>query len=69
MKSLKSIIFCIKQKRFLKKYIARQWIQWRWLLYNMFTNSENSKISETYRLLINLSDKVNLKRSDIYVAL
>ena len=39
------------------------------LLYNMFTNSENSKTSETYRLLINLSDKVNLKRSDIYVAL
>ena len=35
----------------------------------MFTNSENSKTSETYRLLINLSDKVNLKRSDIYVAL
>ena len=69
MKSLKSIIFCIKQKRFLKKYIARQWIQWRWLLYNMFTNSENSKTSETYRLLINLSDQVNLKRSDIYVAL
>ena len=36
---------------------------------NMFTNSENSKTSETNRLLINLSDKVNLKKSDIYVAL
>ena len=35
----------------------------------MFTNSENSKTFETNRLLINLSDKINLKRSDIYVAL
>ena len=26
-----------------------------------FMNSENSKTSEPYRLLINLSDKVNLK--------
>ena len=32
-------------------------------------NSENSKTSEPYRLLINLSDKVNLKSSDKYVAL
>ena len=27
-------------------------------------NSENSKKSNPYRLLINLSDKINLKRSD-----
>ena len=32
-------------------------------------NSENSKTSEPHRLLINLADKVNLKRSDKYVAL
>ena len=32
-------------------------------------NSENSKTSEPYRLLLNLSDKVNLKSSDKYVAL
>ena len=31
--------------------------------------SENSKTSDTHRLLLNLSDKVNLKRSDKYVAL
>ena len=32
-------------------------------------NSENSKTSDPHRLLINLSDKINLKRSDKYVAL
>ena len=32
-------------------------------------NSENNKISDFHRLLLNLSDKINLKRSDRYVAL
>ena len=32
-------------------------------------NSENSKTSDPQRLLLNLSDKTNLKRSDRYVAL
>ena len=32
-------------------------------------NSENSKTSDPHRLLINLIDKINLKRSDQYVAL
>ena len=32
-------------------------------------NSENSKTSDLYRLLLNLSDKINLKRSDKYVTL
>ena len=32
-------------------------------------NSENSKTSEPQRLLLNLADKVNLKRSDKYVSL
>ena len=31
-------------------------------------NSENSKTSETYRPILNLSDKINLKKSDKYVA-
>ena len=35
----------------------------------IFMNSENSKTSDPHRLLINLSDKMNLKRSDKYVAL
>ena len=32
-------------------------------------NSENSKASDPHRLLLNLSDKINLNRSDKYVAL
>ena len=32
-------------------------------------NSENSKTTIPHRLLLNLTDKINLKRSDKYVAL
>ena len=32
-------------------------------------NFENSKISYPHRLLLNLTDKINLKGSDKYVAL
>ena len=32
-------------------------------------NSENSKTSDPHRLLLNLSDGINLKGSDRYVAL
>ena len=35
----------------------------------IFMNSENSKTFEHYRLLLNLADKINVKRSDQYVAL
>ena len=32
-------------------------------------NSRNRKTSDPHRLLLNLADKINLKRSDKYVAL
>ena len=32
-------------------------------------NSEKNKMSDPHRLVHNLSDKINLKRSDKYVAL
>ena len=35
----------------------------------IFMNTGNSKTSDPHRLLLNLLDKVNLKRSDKYVAL
>ena len=35
----------------------------------IFMNSENSKISDLHRLLLNLLDKIDLKGSDKYVAL
>ena len=34
----------------------------------IFMNSEKSKISDSHRLLVNLSDKINLKRSDKWIA-
>ena len=34
-----------------------------------FINSKNSKTTDPHRLLLNLADKINLKRSDKYVAL
>ena len=35
----------------------------------IFTNSENSKMSDLHKLLLNLTDKIKLKRTDKYVAL
>ena len=35
----------------------------------IFMNSEDRKTSDPLRLLLNLSDKVKLKRSDKYIAL
>ena len=35
----------------------------------IFMNSENSETSDSHGLLLNLTDKINLKRSDNYVAL
>ena len=32
-------------------------------------NSKNSKTSDPYRLLLNLTDKIGLKRKDKYIAL
>ena len=36
---------------------------------SMFMNSGNSETSNSHRLLLNLTDKIDLKRSDSYVAL
>ena len=35
----------------------------------IFINSENSKTSDPHRLLLNLTDKLNLKRNNKFVAL
>ena len=35
----------------------------------IFMNIQNSKISDPHRLLLNITDKINLRRSDKYVAL
>ena len=35
----------------------------------IFMNSKNSKISDPHRLLLNLTDKIDLRRKDKYIAL
>ena len=35
----------------------------------IFVNSKNSKTSDPHRILLNILNKINLKRSDKYVAL
>ena len=35
----------------------------------IFMNSENSKTPDPHRVLLNLSDKINLKRSDKHAAI
>ena len=35
----------------------------------IFMNYENSKTPDPHRVLLNLSDKINLKRSDKHVAI
>ena len=35
----------------------------------IFMNSRNSKISDPHRLLLNLTDRMDLKRKDKYIAL
>ena len=35
----------------------------------IFMNSKNSRTSDPYGLLLNLTDKMNLKKSDKYVVL
>ena len=35
----------------------------------IFMSSKNSKTSDPHKLWLNLADKINLKRSDKYVAL
>ena len=35
----------------------------------IFMNSKNSKTSDTNRLLLNLTDKIDLRKKDKYIAL
>ena len=35
----------------------------------IFMNSENSKTSDPHRLLLNLTDKIDLRRKDKYIPL
>ena len=72
VKSVKLYIFCIKQKNLMKKYMTiLSRIQYRYdtKMDAIFTNLKNNKTSDPCRLILNLSDKINLKRSHKYFAL
>ena len=60
------------QTKEITKKVYDNIVNWIKLLNRMsaiFMNSVNSKTSDPHRLLFSLSDKINLKRSDKYVAL
>ena len=58
----------MEQKKLLKKHTTTQWIHTN-RMNAIFMNSKNSRTSDPHRLLLNLSDKMNVKRSEKYVAL
>ena len=71
MKSGKLYIPCIKQKEISKTVYDNIMISLKLQkkLDAIFMNSEKSKTSDPRKLLLNLTDKINLKSSDKYVAL
>ena len=70
IRQIVSYIFCIKQKKLLKsKQQYNGFNKYKNRMDTIFMNSENSETSDPNRLLLNISDKTSLKRSDKYVAL
>ena len=64
--SFKLYILCFEKMKLLKKSMQ----QYNTIFMDtLFMNSKNSKTSDPDRLLPNISDKINLKRSDKYVTL
>ena len=59
MKSYTWYNLCIEKKKVLKKYITIQWIlkKYNTKKNTLFVNSKNSKISDTHKLLLNLTEK------------
>ena len=66
MKSDKLCIPCMEQRKLNNTMNS---IKLENRMDTIFINSENSKTSDSHRLLLNLTDKVNQKRSGKYVAL
>ena len=61
LNEIRQIIYSLYREKEITKTVYR--------MDAIFMNSENSKTSDSYRLLVNLSVKTNLKRSDKHVAL
>ena len=63
MKSEKLLILCIEENELLKKYIKL-----KTRMGTIFMNFKNSETSDPQRLPLNLTDKINLKKSEKCVA-
>ena len=72
MKSDKSYILCIKQKK-LPKNISQYYEGIKKGINiktnTIFLNFERSRLSHPQRLLLNFTDKIDLRRKDKYIAL
>ena len=69
---IKQIIYSLYREKEVAKKSVQQYNGFNKIVKQNGTilmNSEKSKTSYPHRLLLNLSDKINLKRSDKYVAL
>ena len=67
LKQIGQIIYFLYRAKEITKKVYNNIINSIKLKYKMntiFMNSKNSKTSDPHRLLINLTDKINLKRSD-----
>ena len=71
MKSVKSYSVCIEQKKITKKVYNNimNSVKVQYKMDTIFLNSKNSKTSKSFKILLNLADKIDFKRSDTYVAL
>ena len=59
MKLEKLFIYCISQKKLLKKYTITYFNQYKHKMNTIFMNSENRKTS-FHVLILNLTDKIDL---------
>ena len=66
MKSDKFFILCFRQKKSLKKYAITKLNQYKMDI--VFMNSENSKTFHPHRLILNLTDKIDLRRGEKNIA-
>ena len=58
-------MYIIHEKKYKNSYNNKKYVKKN----AIFVKSKNSKTSNSHRLLLNVSDQINLKRSDKYVAL
>ena len=66
MNFVKSYTLCIEEKEITKKVYNNimKLIKWYNKMDTIFVNSKNSGTSDPHRLLLSLTEKINLKKSD-----